>query len=297
MQQLPIQTVKFSDIQLNTCGLTNGRTMVGDVSGLQTSIEENGLIDPLIIWKTEGEELVLIAGYRRHAAITNLRAEVHEDAFDEMMVGVFEGTLEEALAKNLEENVQRRNLNPADEAQAVNNLYEKVGDQTDVARMVGMSQPWVSQRVNLYRGLIPRGLDYLRGGKINLKEARRISQLINVDGTPDETVQNDILDKFDAEEEVRIPVQERVKTFRNKKEFEELYKALAEATTDGTVTDTHGSALNRFITWYRCEIGMDELLFEEIDFEEPKLEEEDILTVVEEEVPVATAHRIRPPAA
>ena len=299
MQQLPIETVKFSDIRLNSNGLTNGRSSVGDVSALQSSIEENGLIDPLVVWKTDDNNLVLIAGYRRHAAISNLRSEVHAEAFDDLMVGIFEGTLEEALAKNLEENVQRQNLNPADEAEAVHNLYEKVGDQTDVAKLVGMSQPWVSQRVNLYRGLIPRGLEYLRGGKVNLKEARRISRLLNHDGSPDETAQNDILDQFDTEEEVRIPDRhrQRVKTYRTKKEFEELGKALADAVSEGAITDVHNAVLSRVIAWHRCEIEMEELLFEEPEIEESEVVEEDIITVAEESAPTPTRRRIRPSAA
>ena len=292
MHQLEIKEVPFDEILLNSHGLVNGRSVVGDVTGLKRSIEDNGLMDPLVVWNPEGEEtLVLIAGYRRHTAISAIRDEV-AGAFENINVSVFRGNLEEALAKNIEENVQRKNLNPADEASAVYNLYDKVQDQKQVGQMLGMSQPWVSQRVNLYKGIVPRGLDFLRSGQINLKEARNIATLLNRDGTPDEDKQNEILDAFDTGEKVKIPKKERVKTYRTKQEFAELNAGLVEAKDEGSIDTVLATHLSAVMKWYRREIDLDSLLFDEHEDTSEVEDEDSVVTVTDNTSSVIRRRRI-----
>jgi ParB/RepB/Spo0J family partition protein len=294
VQQLPIEEIKFTDIKIDENGMRNGRTGVEDITSLRESIETNGLMDPLIVWKTEDDKYILTAGYRRHAAISQLREEISEEAFDTIRVSIFTGTLEEALAKNLEENIQRRNLNPADEAIAVSRLYRKVGDQTDVARMLGMSQPWVSQRVNLVKGLIARGMDMLRRGSIVLKDAIALSKLLNNDGTPNEDLQNELLDALEEDEKegkVKIPKPDRAKTYRTKKEIDELELIVVEATNDDAIDSVVSSVLKRVIAWHRCQIDSEELLFtapsEEDASDASEADIIDITPSLEEEAPVA----------
>ena len=291
MQQLPIREVNFNDIQLNAHGLSNGRTSLGDLSDLQLSIEDNGLLTPPVVWDIE-DDLVLVAGYRRHASIAKIREEV-ETAFDQINVSIFTGTPEEAQAKNLEENIQRKDLNPADEAEAVTKLYERIGDQTDVGKLVGKSQGWVSQQVNLFRGLIQRGLEYLRDGRINRTIARRISQLLTDEGTPDIDEQNRVLDEIDAgNENVRIN-RKRNKTYRTKKEFEELALELVKAADEETVDPQHAAVLGRCIAWHRCEIEVSALIHDqpELDDDEGELDEDDLVDA--EEIIRARAAEIR----
>lgn len=263
MQQLTIQTVSFDEILLNANGLRNSRSSVGDISTLKASIEENGLIDPLVIWRPVDGTSVLLAGYRRHAAIQEIRETIPE-AFNNLSVSVFSGSLEEALAKNLEENIQRQNLNPADEAEAVCRLYEKLGDQKGVAAIIGMSQPWVSQRVNLYRGLIPQALECLRGGVINLTVARKVSRMVLEDGTPDEALQLAALEKIrgDSEEEIESgDGKARAKTYRTKREVDELELLVSQIDDDIAVDEDHLNSVKAVIGWFRCQMESEDLLF------------------------------------
>jgi len=284
MQQLSIETVPFEDILLNAHGLKNGRTSLGDITSLKDSIEQNGLMDPPVVWRVPGdedEEFVLIAGYRRHAAITALREET-PSAFDMLQVSVFEGDLDEALAKNLEENVQRQNLNPADEAEAVYNLYDRIGNQTEVGEMLGMSQGWVSQRVSMYTGLIPRALTMLRENTLKVTDAMKISKLLTEDKEPDVEAQNEALDKIEAgDKDIKIR-RKRNKTYRTKKEFEELEKKLSDAIKDEEVDPQHGAILKRMIAWHRCQIDDDALIFEEVEVDDEEVDEDDFLSVEEE---------------
>lgn len=285
MQQLAITSVSIDQILLNANGLRNSRSSVGDISTLKSSIEENGLIDPLVIWRPVDGTNVLLAGYRRYAAIQEIR-ESNPDVFQNLNVSVFSGSLEEALAKNLEENIQRQNLNPADEAEAVCRLYEKLGDQKDVAAIIGMSQPWVSQRVNLYRGLIPPALECLRGGVINLTVARKISRMVFDDGTPDEGMQLTALEKIqgEAEEEIEDGTgKSRAKTYRTKREVDELELLVSQIDDDIAVDEDHLNSVKAVIGWFRCQMDSEGLLFNlaEVlaDAEEEEVNEETILNI------------------
>ena len=282
MQQLTIEEIPFEEIQLNAHGLRNSRSSVGDISTLTASIEENGLIDPMVIWRpTEGTN-VLLAGYRRHAALQQIR-ENNPAAFNTLNVSVFEGSLEEALGKNLEENIQRQNLNPADEAEAVCRLYEKLGDQKEVAAIIGMSQPWVSQRLNLFRGLIPQALECLRGGVINLTVARKISRMLLQDGNPDEGAQLIALEKIQGDTADEIEAGEgraRAKTYRTKREVDELELFVSQIDDDIAVDEQHLDSVKAVISWFRCQVDSEDLLFnmEEI-LAEDDLTDENIVSV------------------
>ena len=92
------------------------------------------------------------------------------------------------------DNVQRESLNPADQAEAVFKLANQIGNQEKVGNMLGKSQPWVSNYVNLYRCLIPRALDALRHEQIKVNQAKKLAMMVNPDKTPDVAAQEQALD-------------------------------------------------------------------------------------------------------
>lgn len=268
MRQVPHQIVKFSDIRLNHGGFTNSRTAVGDVDDLAQSISSNGLIDSPIVWLAEDGTLCLISGYRRYTAILRIR-ETDPTAFDEIDVGYFEGSLDDAMAKNFEENAHKKDLNPADECEYVTKMYDRIeragGTQTDVAKKIGFSQPWVSQKISLFRGLCKEALDALRGGVISLSMAKKISRILNPDGTPNEPEQLLILEKIrDGIEKSTVKIgeaKEKVKTSRSKAEIEELDKMLDDVEKDGLdVEPEHLKSIRSTIAWLKCRIDVDQLI-------------------------------------
>lgn len=272
MSQLLQGEFDINTIELNANGFKNSRTIMGDLTEMKESIINNGLINPPIVYHTTDDEgqsrYILLAGYRRFQAITDHRnalIEEHGDAegwFDTIKCSVFEGTFDEALALNISENLQREDLNFADKAEAINRLVERVGNQSDVAAMLNISQPNVSQMVSVYTGLCRDALEALRHGNITLSVAKKLSKIRLNDGSPNVIRQSEILDEI-FNKDIDVPEEEqrkRAKTFRSKKEFEELRTILA-TNEELSVDSGHRASLNQFLDWAMCLLETEDMLF------------------------------------
>ena len=299
MSQLTQGNFDINTIELNAAGFKNSRTIMGDLTEMKESIMKNGLINAPIVYNCldldGNQHYVLLAGYRRFQAITEIRQELvssnggTDGFFDTINCSIFEGSFEEAVALNISENLQREDLNFADKAEAIYNLTERVGNQSEVAEMLGISQPNVSQMISVYKGLCRDALEALRHGQITLSVAKKLSKIVLADKTPNVIRQSEILDEI-FNKDSDIPEEEqrkRAKTFRSKKEFEELRTILA--TNDEISTDAdHRASLAQFLDWAQCLIETEDILFRldrYIDSNEESVE-------VEEEV-APTKRRIR----
>ena len=120
----------------------NVRADVGDVSELAASIREHGLLAPLVV-EDLGDGYLLLAGHRRLKAAQRLGLEA--------VPCIVRPPADRAshLALMLVENLHRADLNPIDQAHAVAALKAMGRTQAEVAKMVGKSGAWVSQRVAL----------------------------------------------------------------------------------------------------------------------------------------------------
>ncbi|MFD4208214.1 ParB/RepB/Spo0J family partition protein [Micromonospora tulbaghiae] len=74
------------------------------------------------------------------------------------------------------ENLDRENLDPVEEAQAVQLLVKECGTGKAAAERLGRTAPWVTQRLNLLK-LAPEVQALVRTGKVALREARDLHQL------------------------------------------------------------------------------------------------------------------------
>jgi ParB family transcriptional regulator, chromosome partitioning protein len=119
------------------------RSDLGPMSGLMMSIEDKGLLEPIIVRpNVDGYEVV--AGMRRYEACKKLgwrRVPAHVVELDDR----------EAFEVSLLENIQRETLNPIEEARAFRSYVEKYGygGETELARKIGKSQEYVSKRIGL----------------------------------------------------------------------------------------------------------------------------------------------------
>lgn len=273
--QLDQRILEIGQIETNTCGYKNARTILGDVTELKNAIKEKGLLSPPVVWETtvKGKtHYVLLAGHRRLEAISQIRQEAHESGletpFEELTCSVYVGPLDGAMTTGLVDNVQRESLNPADQAEAVYKLASQVGNQEKVGGMLGKSQPWVSNYVNLYRGLIPRALDALRHEQIKVNQAKKLAMMVNPDKTPDVASQEAALDLLLNNEEKpeenkeKEPTRQRAKTYRSKSEVEELRTKLAESIQEDPELDTeYRQHLQHFVRWFFCEVTSDDVIF------------------------------------
>lgn len=109
---------------------------------LRTSIEQNGLIQPLVVRRAPGG-FELVAGERRLRAVRDL-------GWEKVPAVIRELSDEAMLVLALVENLQRENLNPIEEAVAFQQLIDGFGfTQRDVARQVGRDRSTISNTLRL----------------------------------------------------------------------------------------------------------------------------------------------------
>lgn len=115
----------------------------GPMSGLMASIQDKGLLEPIIVRPAE-DGFEVVAGMRRYEACRRLgwrRLPAHVVELDDR----------EAFEVSLLENIQRETLNPIEEARAFRNYVDEFGygGETELARKIGKSQEYVSKRIGL----------------------------------------------------------------------------------------------------------------------------------------------------
>ena len=134
---------------------------------LSSSIKERGIIQPLIVRNSNDQDskYELIAGERRWQAAQI--AGLHE-----VPVVVVEADNLKSLEFAIIENVQRKDLNPIEEAESYKNLIENFGyDQEKVAKFIGKSRSHISNSLRLLT--LPRKIiEMIRNDKISQGHAK-----------------------------------------------------------------------------------------------------------------------------
>jgi ParB family transcriptional regulator, chromosome partitioning protein len=113
------------------------------LSALASSIEANGVVQPLLVRPLPDGSYELIAGERRWRA-------AQAAGLAKVPAVVRDQELAERLQVALIENMVREDLNPIDEARACAALVDELGlSKEDLARRVGRSRPAVSNLIRL----------------------------------------------------------------------------------------------------------------------------------------------------
>jgi ParB family chromosome partitioning protein len=138
-----------------------------ELEDLINSIKEHGILQPLVVSKLDGENYELIAGERRLRAAKMLNMKT---------VPAILRTVrdQEKLELALIENIQRKDLNPIEEARAFHQLMDEFSlTQEEVARRVGRSRPAVANTLRLLT--LPEEVQKaLRSGKLTGSHARTL---------------------------------------------------------------------------------------------------------------------------
>ena len=134
---------------------------------LAKSIEQNGIIQPILVRPMADGSYQLIAGERRWRA-------ARMAGLTEVPVTIREMSDEEASIFALIENLQREDLNPVEEAEGLKSLIESYGfTQEEAADRVGKSRTAVTNTLRLLKLPSPvRSL--LSDGKITAGHARAL---------------------------------------------------------------------------------------------------------------------------
>ncbi|MDA4124643.1 MAG: ParB/RepB/Spo0J family partition protein [Thaumarchaeota archaeon] len=132
-------------------GKPNTRSNLGDLEGLGDSISQHGLINPILVRRVGASRYEVVAGSRRLKTFERL-------GYPSIPAIIIEADDKKCFEISLTENVQRQTLDPLDEARA---FYDYVcskeedglgyGSITQLAKRIGKSQEYVSNRIGLLR--------------------------------------------------------------------------------------------------------------------------------------------------
>ncbi len=141
---------------------------------LTNSIKERGIIQPLIVRKSsdQNDKYELIAGERRWQAAQS--AGLHE-----VPVVIIEADNLKSLEFAIIENVQRKDLNPIEEAESYKNLIENFGyDQEKVSKFIGKSRSHITNSLRLLT-LPEKLIDLIRLERLSQGHAKILIGLEN----------------------------------------------------------------------------------------------------------------------
>ena len=141
---------------------------------LTNSIKERGIIQPIIVRKSEEEKLKyeIIAGERRWLAAQNA-------ALHEVPVVITEADDLKSLEFAIIENVQRHDLNPIEEAHGYQRLIDEfLYDQDKVAKFIGKSRSHISNCLRLL-SLPEEVIKLIHTGKLSQGHAKILVGLDN----------------------------------------------------------------------------------------------------------------------
>ena len=141
---------------------------------LASSIKERGIIQPLILRRSEDQDnkYELIAGERRWQAAQS--AGLHE-----VPAVIIDADNLKSLELAIIENVQRKDLNPIEEAESYKNLIENFNyDQDKVAQFIGKSRSHISNCLRLL-SLPEKLIEMVRLSKISHGHAKILVGLEN----------------------------------------------------------------------------------------------------------------------
>ncbi|WP_180547062.1 ParB/RepB/Spo0J family partition protein, partial [Staphylococcus haemolyticus] len=140
------------------------------ITELAESIDEHGLLQPIVVRPIEENMYEIIAGERRFRALQSL----HKAQADVIIRHMND---EETAVVALIENIQRENLSAVEEAEAYKKLLEIGGTtQSELAKSLGKSQSFIANKLRLLK-LAPKVISRLREGKITERHARAVLSL------------------------------------------------------------------------------------------------------------------------
>jgi ParB family transcriptional regulator, chromosome partitioning protein len=118
------------------------RQVMGDLSELMASIAEKGIIEPIVV-RQRGRRFQIIAGERRYQAAVQV-------GLREIPIVIREVDDNEIIEIALIENIQRKDLTPFEEAEALQSLGERCGfTHEDMARRLGRSRTAITESLTL----------------------------------------------------------------------------------------------------------------------------------------------------
>lgn len=136
-----VHRLPVADIQPSP---NNPRRVFDGIAELAASMQEHGLLQPVVVRRIGSDGYELIAGHRRLEAARTL-------GWSEIAAAVRDDSGEQAYILTLVENLQREDLSPQEEASALEVLVRERGWSTrQVGEAIKKSPMYVSRRLRVF---------------------------------------------------------------------------------------------------------------------------------------------------
>ena len=156
-----------------------------NLEDLTNSLKERGMIQPIIVRKSNNENLKfeIIAGERRWLAAQ--RAGIHN-----VPVVIAEADDLKSLEFAIVENVQRHDLNPLEEAQGYKRLIDEFSyDQEKVSKFIGKSRSYITNSLRILT-LPPEVIKLIESQKLSTGHAKILVGLDNASFVANKIIEN-----------------------------------------------------------------------------------------------------------
>ncbi len=164
-----VQTLRISEIEQNR-SQPRKRFDEDAITELAESIQQHGMIQPIVVRPVGENRWQIVAGERRWRAAKRI-------GLSEVPVIIRNLTEAEASQIALVENLQRENLNPIEEARGYQTLMQQFEmTQEEVARIVGRSRPAVANALRLLNLPVPVQ-DMLEKGRLTVGHAKALAAI------------------------------------------------------------------------------------------------------------------------
>lgn len=141
VEEIPVDLVDVSEFNTRK-DLADGQ-VDSDIEALARSIERQGLLQPITVYRKPDGRFALVAGQRRMLAHMFIGWPTIQGLVHDRM------TSEDATAVSLVENVHRADMNPRDKARAFKALLDQTGNVQSVCKMTGVSDGTVRRYLQL----------------------------------------------------------------------------------------------------------------------------------------------------
>jgi ParB family transcriptional regulator, chromosome partitioning protein len=189
-ERLPLPIITPAQVQTRIYNSLSQQESIGELS---QSIKKHGLLQPIIV-RPINRGFEIVAGHRRYQACKLLR-------WKTIPAMVKDVSDKDAFEIQLVENIQRKTLDPIEEAHAFK-LYVRDfgwGGVTYLAETIMKSEQYVSSRIQLLK--LPQNVkDKVKSGELKVSHA---FELLGLEGKRLENLSDDIINKNMSVKDIR----------------------------------------------------------------------------------------------
>ena len=198
----------------------NPRKEIGDIEELTESIRKNGIMQNLTVIPDGAGKYMLLIGHRRHAA-------AQAAGLKEVPAKIVEGLSErEQVGIMLEENMQRSDLTPIEQAEGFQMMLDLGETEQSIAEKTGFSRTTVRHRLEiakLDKNIIRKKASNDDGFQLTLSDLMALEEIQSV------AKRNAILQSADSSDNLRWKIRSEIANEKRKEKADEVIKILEAA--------------------------------------------------------------------